>query len=122
MMASTVDPKHAEPKLGKPNVRKRKELEVDKLFTALVKLEGSDLHLKADCPPHVRVKGSLRPLNRGPIDDEEMERLLIPMMDERNRKIFDETGGADFAHAIYVDNVRWRFRVNLLKRMGHLGL
>ena len=38
----------------------KNELEVDKLFTALVKLEGSDLHLKVDGPPHVRVKGSLR--------------------------------------------------------------
>ncbi|REK12714.1 MAG: PilT/PilU family type 4a pilus ATPase [Planctomycetota bacterium] len=116
-MATTVDPKQSR----KPTVRRR-ELEVDKLFTALVKLEGSDLHLKAECPPHVRVKGSLRPLNRGPIDDEEMERLLMPMLDERQRKIFDETGGADFAHAMEVDGVRWRFRVNMLKQMGHMGL
>jgi twitching motility protein PilT len=102
-------------------VRKR-ELEVDKLFAALVKLEGSDLHLKAEVPPHVRVKGTLRPLNRGPIDDEEMERLLMPMLDERNRKIYEETGGADFAHAIEVEGVRWRFRVNMLHQMGHMGL
>jgi twitching motility protein PilT len=101
---------------------RHKELEVDKLFAALVKLEGSDLHLKVDVPPHVRVKGSLRPLNRGPIDDDEMERLLMPMLDERNRQIFHETGGADFAHGIMVDGVRWRFRVNMLKQMGHMGL
>jgi len=50
----------------------REELEVDKLFRALVKLEGSDLHLKVDLPPYVRVNGTLRPLNRGPVDDEEM--------------------------------------------------
>ena len=115
-MATTTDSKTA-----KPSLRKR-ELEVDKLFAALVKLEGSDLHLKVDVPPHVRVKGSLRPLSRGPIDDAEMERLLLPMLDDRNRKIFDETGGADFAHGIVVDGVRWRFRVNMLKQMGHLGL
>ena len=116
-MATTVDPNHQK----KPAVRQR-ELEVDKLFSALVKLEGSDLHLKVDVPPHVRVKGSLRPLNRGPIDDEEMERLLMPMLDERQKQIFAETGGADFAHGIQVDGVRWRFRVNMLKQMGHMGL
>ena len=93
-MSTTVDPNRQK----KPTVRRR-ELEVDKLFTALVKFEGSDLHLKAECPPHVRVKGSLRPLNRGPIDDEEMERLLMPMLDERQKQIFAETGGADFAHS-----------------------
>lgn len=118
-MATTVS--STNPKPHKPSVKK-KELEVDKLFTVLVKLEGSDLHLKVDVPPHVRVKGTLRPLNRGPIDDDEMERLLMPMLDERNRKIYEETGGADFAHAILVDDVRWRFRVNMLRQMGHMGL
>jgi twitching motility protein PilT len=107
---------------GGNGASRKRELEVDKLFAALVKLEGSDLHLKVDVPPHVRVKGSLRPLSRGPIDDSEMERLLLPMLNERNRKIYDETGGADFAYGIVVDDVRWRFRVNMLKQMGHMGL
>ncbi len=116
-MSTTADPNRQK----KPTVRHR-ELEVDKLFAALVKLEGSDLHLKVDCPPHVRVKGSLRPLNRAPIDDEEMVRLLSPLLDDRQKKIFAETGGADFSHGIQVDGVRWRFRVNMLKQMGHMGL
>ena len=47
---------------------KQEEQEVDKLFRALVKLEGSDLHLKVGKPPIVRVNGTLKPLNRGPIE------------------------------------------------------
>ena len=35
-------------------LRKKKELEIDRLFQALVKLAGSDLHLKVDRPPYVR--------------------------------------------------------------------
>ena len=42
---------------------KQEEQEVDKLFRALVKLEGSDLHLKVGKPPIVRVNGTLKPLN-----------------------------------------------------------
>ena len=103
-------------------LRERRELEVDKIFRALVKLEGSDLHLKVDQPPLVRVKGELRPLNRPPIDNEEMVRLLVPMMDERNRRIFEEDGGADFAYICEVDGVSWRFRVNMLKQLGRIGL
>ncbi|MFV1967811.1 MAG: hypothetical protein ACC628_20465, partial [Pirellulaceae bacterium] len=71
---------------------KHKDLEVDKLFRALVKLEGSDLHMKVGRPPMVRVRGELRPLNRGPVDAEEMVRLLFPMMTGRTRAIFDEEG------------------------------
>ena len=103
-------------------LKKREELEVDKIFRALVKLEGSDLHLKVDNPPIVRVNGTLKPLNRPPIENEEMVRLLVPMMDERARKIFEEDGGADFAYVIDVDGVSWRFRVNMLKQLGRIGL
>lgn len=103
-------------------LKKREELEIDKLFRALVKLKGSDLHLKAERAPIIRVNGTLRPLDRGPIDDEEMVRITFPMMTERNRKIFDDTGGADFAHTVEVDGSLWRFRVNLLQQLGHVGM
>ena len=71
-------------------LQKKEELEVDKIFRALVKLEGSDLHLKVGRPPIVRVDGTLRELNRGPIEREEMVRLLFPMMDKKNQKIFED--------------------------------
>ena len=103
-------------------LHRHRELEVDKLFRALVKLEGSDLHMKVGRPPMVRVRNELRPLNRPPIDDEEMTRLLVPMMNARNRRIFEDEGGADFAHTCDVDGIVWRFRVNLLRQLGHMGL
>ena len=103
-------------------IQPKQELEVDKLFRACVKLEGSDLHLKVDKSPMVRVDGSLRPLNREPISDEEMVRLCFPLMNDRSRKIFERDGGADFAHTLNVDGTIWRFRVNLLQQLGHVGL
>jgi len=103
-------------------LNKRVELEIDKLFRALVKLKGSDLHMKVGRPPIVRVNGELRPLTRPPVEDEEMVRLLFPMLSDRNRKIFDETGGADFAYTVDVDGEMWRFRVNMLTQLGRVGL
>ncbi|TWT32894.1 type IV pilus twitching motility protein PilT [Blastopirellula retiformator] len=103
-------------------LKKKVELEVDKIFRACVKLEGSDLHMKVGRPPIVRINGTLRELNREAIDAEEMVRLLIPLLDERNKKILEENGGADFAHSIDVDGERWRFRVNMLTQLGNLGL
>ncbi|WP_153557819.1 type IV pilus twitching motility protein PilT [Roseimaritima sediminicola] len=101
---------------------KREPLEIDKIFRALVKLEGSDLHLKVGRPPMVRVRGELKPLNRPPIDNQEMIDLLVPMMDERNLLIFEQEGGADFAYVCEVDGENWRFRVNLLKQLGKIGM
>jgi twitching motility protein PilT len=70
----------------------------------------------------IRVRGELRPLNRPPIDAEEMVRLLWPMMNERQRGIFEVDGGADFAHTCDVDGTEWRFRVNVLTQLGKIGL
>ncbi len=109
-------------KLAQRFLSQNLQREVDKLFRALVKLEGSDLHLKVGRPPMVRVRGKLLPLNRPPIEMDEMVRLLFPMMDERNRAIFERDGGADFAYTVDVDGTTWRFRVNMLQQLGKIGL
>ena len=71
-MAKEPTPSKAASSIAKP------DLEIDKLFRACVKLKASDLHLKVDKPPMVRVDGTLRPMNREPITDEEMVRLMLP--------------------------------------------
>ena len=108
--------------LAEQFAHKHEPLEIDKMFRACVKLEGSDLHLKVGRPPIVRVKGTLRPLNREPISSEEMVSLIFPMMNDKQRQEFMENGGSDFAHRMEVDGVFWRFRVNVLQAMGNVGL
>ncbi|MGB6043317.1 MAG: PilT/PilU family type 4a pilus ATPase [Pirellulales bacterium] len=97
-------------------------LPIDKIFRAAVKLEASDLHLKADRPPYVRVDGTLRAMKMDPISHEEMRALCWPLLNKRNEQIFEAEGGADFAHMVDVDGVTWRFRVNLLTQMGRVGM
>ena len=94
MATATLEPERF---LGQPQ-----GLEIENLFRAMVKLGGSHLHLKVGRPPFVRVQGVLRPLNRGPVDKEEMARLIFPLLDlqERRKRLFDEQGGVDFAHMI----------------------
>jgi twitching motility protein PilT len=105
----------------------RVELEVNKLFRALIKFGGSDLHLKVGKPATIRVRGTLRELDMPPITEEEMKRLILPMMDERQLQIFYDEGGADFAHVVEYEGENgkkepWRFRVNLLIQMGSPGM
>lgn len=102
--------------------KEHEELDVDRYFRALVKLEGSDLHMKVGQPPIIRVHGTLKPLNREPVTSEEMTSLLFPMLSQRSRKIFDKEGGCDFAYTIEIEGVTWRFRVNMLQQLGRLGL
>ena len=61
-------------------MKKKDRLEIDRLFEALVRLQGSDLHLKVGQPPFMRVKGSLQPLKHDKLDDETMQRLCFAML------------------------------------------
>jgi twitching motility protein PilT len=98
----------------------KKEPEVNKLFRAVMKHEGSDLHLKAGLPPMMRHKGLIKKMDLPALSQEHMERLLLPIMSEKSRRVFDETGGADFAHVIGQDECR--FRVNIMKQRGKWSL
>lgn len=99
---------------------KKKGLEIDKLFRICIKFGGSDLHLKTNLPPMIRHKGNIRQMDMPPLTAREMERLCMPMLNERLLKIFLEDGGADFAHVLGENEAR--FRVNLFKQRGDIGL
>jgi twitching motility protein PilT len=49
--------------------------------------------MKVGRPPMVRTRNELRPSTASRSTSEEMVRLLLPMMNERMRKIFEETAG-----------------------------
>jgi twitching motility protein PilT len=97
-----------------------REPEANKLFRAVMKHEGSDLHLKAGLPPMMRHRGLLKPFGKTPLSQEDLERLLYPLMTAKLRATLEETGGADFAHVVGRDECR--FRVNLFKQRGKLSL
>ena len=75
----------------------KQELEVDKLFRALVKFEGSDLHLKVGRPPTVRVAGELVQLEQAPLKPEDLKALAEKLMTPRQVKEFAEHKESDFA-------------------------
>ncbi|HMC89531.1 MAG TPA: PilT/PilU family type 4a pilus ATPase [Gemmataceae bacterium] len=98
----------------------RREPEVNKLFRMVMKHEGSDLHLKVGLPPMMRLRNAIRQMEMKPINSEEMERLLFPIMSPRSQKLLEDTGGADFAYVIGQDECR--FRVNIFRQRGKLSL
>jgi twitching motility protein PilT len=98
----------------------RREPKINQFFRTVMKYEASDLHLKVGLPPMMRLKGLIRKMEAPPISEEQMERLFYEIMNPRLRKTLEDTGGADFAHVIGQDECR--FRVNILKQRGHLGM
>ncbi len=96
------------------------EPQANMLFRTVMKHNGSDLHLKAGLPGAMRLRGVIQKMACKAISQEEMERLLYPLLNAKQRIVLDETGGADFAHVVGQDECR--FRVNILKQRGRLAL
>jgi twitching motility protein PilT len=97
-----------------------REPEVNKLFRMVMKLEASGLHLKAGQQPMMRFMGDMRRIEMRPPNQDEMERLLMPLLKERHRRILEEEGGVDFSHV--VGNNEGRFRVSLFKQRNKLSM
>jgi len=100
----------------------RRENEIDKIYRQLIKHNGSDLHMQVGKPPILRVRGTLRELQMDPITKERMWELFDPMISERDRQIYQDTGGCDFSYVVVNDGDPWRFRVNMLMQMGNPGM
>src|SRR5437588_1335947 len=104
----------------KPIAESRREPEVNKLFRMVMKHEGSDLHLKVGQPPMMRLRGDIRRADMRPLTAEDMERLLLPLLDGKRRKVLDEEGGVDYSYVVGQDECR--FRVSLFRQRGRYSL
>ena len=98
----------------------KKEPEANKLFRMVMKLQASDLHLKVGQPPMMRLRGDIRRTELRPLTQEDMERLMYPLLTPMQRKILDTEGGSDFSYVVGADECR--FRVSLFKQRGRLSL
>jgi twitching motility protein PilT len=103
-----------------PPADPKKEPEANKLFRMVMKLQASDLHLKVGQPPMMRLRGDIRRTEMRPLTQEDMERLMYPLLSPRQRKILDEEGGVDFSYVVGADECR--FRVSLFRQRGRLSL
>ena len=64
------------------------EPEANKLFRMVMKYKGSDLHLKVGLPPAMRLAGVLRMMQLPVLTTAEMERLMFPLLSQRQETIW----------------------------------
>jgi twitching motility protein PilT len=100
----------------------KRDNEIDKIYRQLIKHNGSDLHMQVGKAPILRVRGTLRELQMDPISKERMWELFEPIMTDRDKQIYQDTGGCDFSYVVINDGEPWRFRVNMFMQMGNPGM
>lgn len=102
-----------------PRKRSGKQLTLSRILSYAVKNGASDIHLKVERPPVVRIDGRIRFVGETPLTQEHMLGYLDEIMDEPQRKRFMETGDADLALTMPESG---RFRVNCLKQRGTIAI
>lgn len=83
-----------------------------------VKSKASDLHLSSGMPPMIRVNGDVKKLNIEPLNKEQIKTMIYDIMDESQRKNFDEHWECDFSFEV---SGLARFRVNAFNQNRGAG-
>ena len=84
---------------------------LDQMLQRVVEEGASDLHLSAGHVPHWRIDGDIKAIaDLKTIGSEEVRDLLLPIMNEKKQREFEEELNADFVYAM-ADTAR--FRVNI---------
>ena len=84
-------------------------MDITELLAFSVKHNASDLHLSAGLPPMIRVDGDVRRINVPPLEHRQVHSLVYDIMNDHQRKVFEEDLEVDFSFEI--PNLA-RFRVN----------
>ena len=84
-------------------------MDITELLAFSVKNKASDLHLSAGLPPMIRVDGDVRRINVPPLEHKTVHALIYDIMNDKQRKDFEEYFETDFSFEI--PEIA-RFRVN----------
>jgi twitching motility protein PilT len=84
-------------------------MDITELLAFSVQNDASDLHLSAGSPPLIRVDGDVRKLGVPSLDDKGVNALVYDIMNDRQRKEYEENLECDFSFEI---PGLARFRVN----------
>lgn len=84
-------------------------MDITELLAFGVKNKASDMHLSAGLPPMIRVDGEVRRINVPPLEHKEVHALIYDIMNDKQRKDYEEFLETDFSFEI---PGLARFRVN----------
>jgi len=94
-------------------------MELNDLLKQMVAEKASDLIIKSGGIPAVRVNGRIRFLDMPALTLDEARRYCDSFLMEETRRIFEEYGEADAAYHLPGAG---RFRINLFRRQGEIGV
>ncbi len=93
-------------------------MDIPQLLTFALQECASDLHISAGEPPMLRVHGDMKKVNIPPLTSEQAHALIYDIMNDAQRRVFDERNDIDFSMGL---GASARFRVNVYRQARGLG-
>jgi twitching motility protein PilT len=106
-------------KAGGPARKERARMDVNELLRYAVERGASDLHLKVNNVPFIRVDGALEPTRFDVLTAEDTEAFTRVLMTDKKQSAFGTTSEADLGYTLAGVG---RFRVNVFRQRGMIGL
>ena len=94
------------------------QLHIDDLLRTAVERDASDIHIKAESPPLLRIYGELIPMDLPPLSVAEAKRLSYIILKPHERELFEQQWELDLGYDL---PGLARFRVNLFVQRSMIG-
>lgn len=94
-------------------------MDISELLLFVNKEGGSDLHISAGEPPMLRIHGEIKRIEMPPLTREELHVMLYDVLNDQQRKKFEETHELDFS--LELKGIA-RFRVNAFRQQRGEGV
>ncbi len=104
---------------AEPGRRSSKKPRLHEYFSAMVKQGASDLHLKADATPRLRLGTKIVRVKSDPLSGKEIAAMVEEILDEKQRAFFHEIGSIDVAEELEGSD---RFRINIFRQRGKISI
>ena len=95
------------------------QITLAELLNKMIEMDGSDLHLRVNSPPQIRVHGKMQPLEGyARLTPSETKQLAYSVLSDTQKKLFEERLELDFS--LGLEGLS-RFRVNIFNQKGTIG-
>ncbi|MBU0952284.1 MAG: PilT/PilU family type 4a pilus ATPase [Elusimicrobia bacterium] len=95
-------------------------MELLTLFDEMLRKGASDMHIRANSRPYLRIDGDLHPIDENVIvQGSEIEQMISGLMNEGQKRAFYSKYECDLA--VTMEN-KGRFRINVYKQRGELNI
>lgn len=93
-------------------------LTLDDLLREVVAKDGSDLHLKAENPPLMRIRGDLQRTSHPALSTEELQAMMLNILTDERKERLHDFKELDLSYRVPGLS---RFRVNMYWQRGKIG-